>query len=98
MPTFRVIVSGANLLMEVEGNRGRYGFEVARFVDADDASEAGDRALGLVRESPQWRLGALNAAGDPPRCWVSEVTRLPSHQTAPSKQPGFAFFPAEPEH
>jgi len=48
MEIFRVLLSGSNLWMEVDGNRGRYGFKVARFVEAESAADAAARALDLV--------------------------------------------------
>jgi len=78
--------------MEVDGNRGRYGFKVARFVEAESAADAAARALDLVQASPQLR-GARNKHNDPPLCRVVGVDPLPPDEAAPAKQPGFAFYP-----
>lgn len=82
--------------MEVDGERNRYGFEVARFVEAADAQDAKERALAKVRQSPQWR-SVLNGPNDPPRCSANEVELLGRNERAPEKQPGFAFYVADDE-
>ena len=91
MPTYRVLVRGSNLLMDVDGGRGRYAFEVRRFVDAESPAAAAERALGLVRAAPQVARGARNPAGDPPVCAVEAVEALPAGEAAPATQPGFLF-------
>ena len=95
MPTYRVLVSGVNLLLDVDGEQGRYGFEVARFVEARDAADAEEQALTLIRESRQIRLGARNAPSAPPVFRVVEVRELGAGERMPPNQPGFAFYPDE---
>jgi hypothetical protein len=95
MPTYRVVVYGTNLLMEVDGERGRYSVEVARFVEAADSDRAGEQALELVLASPQVQRGARNEADDPPAFHVKAVNALAPGTFAPPRQPGFAFYPEE---
>jgi hypothetical protein len=95
MPTYRVILSGGNLLIDVDGEEGRYSFEVARFVEAASAEEAAERALALVRTSPQLARGVRNEPGEPPTCRVDAVQPLAPDEAAPAKQPGFRFYPEE---
>jgi hypothetical protein len=92
---FRVHLSGSNVLMDVDGGRSRYGFEVVRFVEAKDATDAGAAALDLVLLSPQLLKGARNDRNDPIVCNVANARLLAPGETPPPTQPGFAFYREE---
>ena len=97
MPTFRVRLQGANLLMrdEAEPEPRRYGFYVNRVVEAGNSEEAGRVALESVVAEPKLQHAKLNPLDDPPSCWVEDIAAMPG-EPIPAKQQGFVFFP-EPE-
>lgn len=95
MPTYRVFVEGTNLLMHDEDRPEpqRFGFYVTRFIDAEDAERAAERALAIVRNEPTLIMAALNSPYDPPAFHVEDVECLAPNEEAPVILPGFAFFP-----
>ena len=96
VPIYRVSITGKNLELEIDGERGRFTFKVTRFVEAENAEDAGARALEMVRTSPKVQKGALNSATDPVAFRVTDVDQVPQSRV-PDVQPGFAFHPQDPE-
>lgn len=98
MPTFRVRLQGANLLMrdEAESEPRRYGFYVNRVVEALNSNEAGRIAIASVLSEPKLQRAKLNTVDDPFSCWVDDIGAMRGG-SLPAKQQGFVFFPEQPE-
>ncbi|MEO8199441.1 MAG: hypothetical protein ABI679_02865 [Gemmatimonadota bacterium] len=64
MPRYRVVLTGRNIVREVEGIRELMGFTAERMVDAADPDHAGEYALELLQEDPFIRE-PLNGPDDP---------------------------------
>jgi hypothetical protein len=89
MADFKVIVRGSGLEMVIDGETGRFGFRVNRFVSAPDPDSAIDEALRRVRADRrlQGRSGA--------ELLVEAVEQLGPGQALPADTQGVAFYPED---
>jgi hypothetical protein len=91
---FRVLLEGANLLMEMQGIE-RLGYFTTRYVEAEDGDEAAAQALDLVRNELHSTGSLLNEIDDPPLVSVSEITQIASFRGIRVPGKGFTFFPED---
>jgi hypothetical protein len=96
MGRYRVLVRGANFLLELEGERRRFGFYATRFVRAASRQEAEAKAVELVRSDEQLITGVLNEADDPPMLYVEEAEKLGPLRGLAGANAGFTFYREEP--
>ena len=89
MADFKVVVRGSGLEMVIDGETGRYGFRVNRFVAAPDADSAIEEALRRVRADR--RLQGRSA----PELFVDAVEELAPGSAPPEDKQGVAFYPED---
>jgi hypothetical protein len=94
VPHFRVVVNGENFWLQVDGQQARMGFYTTRFVEAENALEAGHAAVRLLRI--EGKLAPLNAHSDPPRVSIDKA-ELVDAADVPVAIPGFTFYADEPD-
>ncbi len=88
MAKYLVSLHGENLLMEVRGEKSKYGFHTKRYVEADNAEEAEMKALMLIFNDRNLQQCLGNTAEDPPAITageIREVTRPASDDQAELK-------------
>lgn len=95
MDKFQVLVRGENLLLQVEGETGRYGFYTTVSVEALHAADAAERALEVLREDPKLTRGLLNPGDDPVRLFPEEIAEIASFGRPAPYRNGLALFPEE---
>jgi hypothetical protein len=76
MRKFRVRVQGRNLLIEVDGIRGKYGFYTNVFLEAFTLTEAESAALDLIQQDSRLRESALNPKDDAFLLLVDETEEI----------------------
>ena len=94
MTQFRVLLRGANFLMDVDGKPTRIGFFTTRFVQANNRDGAELLAIDLIR-SDKWLRGTVsNSPSDPPGIFAEEVEVVEGAHDA-GVGSGFSFFPMD---
>lgn len=89
MSIFKVIVEGRNCLLEIDGSVRLCGFFATRPIEAADEITARQVAMDTIRREISSQV--RNAACDPPKLEVSEVTQIPAvADCVPSR--GFTFY------
>ena len=66
MPRYLVQVNASNLLVDMDGRRGKYGFIALRKVEAADRLAAGQLAVQMVKDDEEIRALLLNEPADAP--------------------------------
>lgn len=93
MKKYKVFVEGKNLLTNIDGQVGKRGFFTTRFIEAEDARDAGSIALRLIRNELQPVI--LNAPSDPPTILVEEINDVNGFGAYPVPGAGFTWFDSE---
>ena len=97
MPKYKVLINGANFLIEMDGRIAKYGFFTTRFVEATDADAAENTAVQMIRETQRLRDLVRNAPDDPPVMDVIGITELESFDGIENLEPGFAWYEESPK-
>jgi hypothetical protein len=94
---YRATINGENFLVEMGGSLGKYGFFTTRFVDAQSPQAAEERAIQIVWDEVNGRLGGLvmNASDDPPTVTITKIERSETLHTG--CQPGLAWYEMNPK-
>src|SRR5688572_25381985 len=97
MPHYRVEINGRNFLINIDGRVAKHGFFTYRFVEADDASQARDRAVGTLRQESRIRDTVLNlpTESDPPIMAVQHIAEITAEEV-PTITPGVAWYDEQP--
>ncbi len=74
MKKFEICVRGQNFLIEEHGEKKKFGFYAARFIEAEDLSAAGKIAMDSFRV--ELAPVVLNDESDPPTMKVVEVSEV----------------------
>ena len=88
---YRVFVNGQNYWLHIDGRLQKTGFYTTRFVEAQDAKEAEDIAVELVRNDSKLMVGLFNEQGDPPMLYAEEAEEVDALEPAH----GYAFYSKE---
>ena len=94
MALFKILMSGDNFWLHMDGKPSRIGFCVTRFVRAESAEAAEKAAVQMIRGDQKLR-GILNDRSDPPVIHVDEVGEIANDDGEELIQLGFAFYPAK---
>ena len=96
MKKYKVLIEGANFLIEFDEETTKYGFFTTRFVEAENEEAAENQAIEMVR----LKLVRLvkNNRDDSPVMFVEEIVELEPFEELPVPQPGFAWFADEKGH
>ncbi len=97
MPKYKVLINGANFLIEMDGRIAKYGFFTTRFVEATDADAAENTAVQMIRETQRLRDLVRNAPDDPPVMDVTDITEMESFDGIRNLEPGFAWYEESPK-
>lgn len=97
MPKYKVLINGANFLIEMDGRIAKYGFFTTRFVEATDADAAENTAVQMIRETQRLRDLVRNAPDDPPVMDVIGISEQESFNGIKNQVPGFAWYEENPE-
>ena len=90
MTEYRVRLRGRGLRLVVDGHAGRYGFQVVRFVSAEDADAAARTALAAVRGDAKLVRSRTG--------FEVEIESIEINSGGiPDVQPGFLFIAEEPD-
>lgn len=90
---YRVLINGANFLLDFDGKREKHGFYTTRWVLANDDASAEAAAVLEMRNDSKLKGLILNDKDDPPLLHVKDINEDES-----LKPPiGFAFYQEEHE-
>jgi hypothetical protein len=90
---YKVFVEGRNFRINVDGLVENQGFYTTRFIEADDAATAENKALNLIRD--ELRGIVMNAPSDPPVLYIEETHEMKSFEGHLPPGRGFTWFPGE---
>ena len=76
MTKYLVSIQGENLLLEVKGEKAKYGFHTKRYVDAESAEKAEMAALMLIFNDRNLQQSLANTQEDPPAVTAGEITKV----------------------
>jgi hypothetical protein len=76
MAKYLVALHGENLLMEVRGERAKYGFHTKRYVEAGSAEKAEMKALMLIFNDRNLQKSLANTEDDPPAVSAGEIMEV----------------------
>jgi hypothetical protein len=76
MKKFLVALQGENLLLEVRGEKAKYGFHTKRYVEAESVEEAEMNALMLIFNDKNLQKTLANTQEDPPAVTAGEITEV----------------------
>ncbi len=79
---YKVLLQGENFLLDMDGNKQKYGFFTTRWVQAGHPSEAEALALQELHNDKKLKGMAYNAADDPPVLRVDEWEEVDALQPA----------------
>ncbi len=74
MTKFEICIRGQNFLIEEDGEKKKFGFYAARFIEAEDSSSALEIAMDSFRTELEPIV--LNAKSDPPLMKVVEIAEV----------------------
>ncbi len=94
MKSFKVVLEGSPITINIDGKRQRVRFVVTRFVEASDLRDAQDKAVGMVRSDPKLRRSTDARENEQMNVTVGQAEEVAADEV-PAVQPGFAFFPFE---
>lgn len=97
MARYRVLLHGVNFLLELEGERRRFGFYTTRVVRASGPEEAEAKAVELIRGDEQLAGNVLNETDDPPMLYAEEIVKLGPLRGRGGANAGFTFYRVEPD-
>ena len=88
---YYILIEGENLLVNLDGKLGRYGFFTSRLLCANDAADAEIKAFEIIKNelSPL----VLNDLSDPPNMHASEILEIESFGEASVPGSGFTWYP-----
>jgi len=76
MAKYLVSLQGENLLLEVRGEKAKYGFHTKRYVEAASPEEAEMNALKLIFNDRNLQQSIANTPEDPPAVTAGEITEV----------------------
>ncbi len=94
MKTFKVVLEGSPITIDIDGERQPVRFVVTRFVEAANIEEAKRRAMHMVRTDPKLRRSTDGWQIEHMTVNVGRAEEVPANE-APTVQPGFAFYPLD---
>ncbi len=97
MPKYKVLINGANFLIDMDGRIAKYGFFTTRFVEALDAGAAENAAVQMIRETQRLRDLVRNAPDDPPVMNVIGITKMESFDGIENLELGFVWYEERPK-
>ena len=74
MKKYKVLVRGANFLINLEGELKKFGFYTTVFVVGQDDEQAEQRAIALLRNDKEFRGSVLNESSDAPMMLSTKST------------------------
>ncbi|MDD5434255.1 MAG: hypothetical protein PH343_02375, partial [Nitrospira sp.] len=74
MKKFEVYIRGKNFLISTDNGVRKNNFYAGRFIEADDMSDALDRAMGSIRAG--LKDAVLNDKSDPPTMKVEDISEV----------------------
>ena len=96
MKKYKVLVEGANFLVQMETETKKYGFFTTRFVEAWDEDEAESKVVEMLRV--ELKMLVQNEKADSPLMFVEEVEEINSFDGINLPSDGFAWYPDERGH
>lgn len=93
MKKYKIFIEGKNLSTNIDGQVGKRGFFTTRFIEAEDARDAENIALRLIRNELQSVI--LNVPSDPPTILVEEINEVVGFEAYPVPGAGFTWFDSE---
>jgi hypothetical protein len=97
MKKYQALVRGENFLINFDGADQKLGFYTTAFFEADDAEQAEEKAIGLLRNDQEFRKSVLNEQSDSPMMFVDEIKELQSFEGLNLPRTGLSFFREEDE-
>ena len=94
MKSYKVVLEGWPITIDIDDERQRVRFVVTRFVEAGDPRAAREQAISMVRSDPKLRRSADAWEIEQMNVTVGRAEEIPTDEV-PAIQPGFAFFPFE---
>ena len=92
MAWFKCLMRGEHFPGQLADHDGRFGFYVARFVEAGDANQAEIAALQKLRDEPRLAPPPGYAPTGQAKVFFEEIEELAADRVPPT-QPGFAWYP-----
>ena len=92
MGKFKVLINGANFLLDLEGREQKVGFYATRFVEAATADEAESAAVELLRADEWLKNSTLNEKTDSPMLYVEEIIEVSRRKKDEDVNTGFTFY------
>jgi hypothetical protein len=77
------------------GETRRFGLYCKRIVQADDAEQAKQRAIDVVRRELEQEIGIDFSSSDPPQLRAEDVALLPAGTAPPQTPTGRAWYESE---
>jgi hypothetical protein len=93
---YKVMIEGANFLIELDDATTKHGFFTTRFVEAEDEEAAENQAIEITRMELANRV--KNDRDDSPVMFVEEMVEIGPFEEFPVPRPGFVWFPDEKGH
>jgi len=98
MKTFKVKIHGKNLLLNIDGDLKKYGFDATKFVKAENPQEAEKIAIILIRQNPNLRNTVFNENADRLTMSLEEIKEVNFLKFLAEKSTaGFTFYSEDEE-
>jgi len=98
MKTFKVKIHGKNLLLNIDGDLKKYGFDATKFVKAENPQEAEKIAIILIRQNPNLRNTVFNENADRLTMSLEEIKEVNFLKFFAEKSTaGFTFYSEDEE-
>ena len=94
MKHYGVSLKGENFWLDMEEKPSRMGFFTARYVVAENESEAEIKAVQMLRGDPKLK-NVLNDKSDPPVIYCEGIQSVEFFNPSTVVQKGYAFYPEE---
>ena len=94
MKHYGASLKGENFWLDMEGKPSRMGFFTARYVVAENESEAEITAVQMLRGDPKLK-NVLNDKSDPPVIYCEGIQSVEVFNPSTVVQQGYAFYPEE---
>ena len=92
MGKFKVLINGANFLLNLEGREQKVGFYATRFVEAATADEAESAAVEMLRADEWLTSSTRNEKTDTPMLYVEEIVEVSRLKKDADVNTGFTFY------
>jgi hypothetical protein len=89
--SYKVLLHGQNVLVELEGHPKKLGFFTTRVVEANDREEAERYAFNLIVKDDKLRDLMRNSADDPPIFSIDDLEEIIIDFDG-AKDTGFSFY------